>query len=560
LTSPVSRRDRLRRRLHGPRLALSLAALLLAGACQDDPAHTVVPNPLSLTRVDAEGAVLGRPSRVVAESGDPALEAIAHQLRDLLGSWPQFTPPATGAEAGALDGPMSLEDSLAVDIVLSLQGADPSLGIEGYELEATAESITIRGNTAAGVFYGVQTLRQLLPPAVEYTGAFRRPWTVPAVEIRDAPRFGWRGAMLDVARHFRTVGEVKRFIDLMVPYKLNRLHLHLSDDQGWRIEIPDWPELTEIGGITEVGGGPGGFYTIEEYEEIVAYAAARFVTVIPEIDVPGHTNAALASIPELNCDDTAREPYTGVAVGFSVLCIERESTWTFLDDVIREISARTPGPWFHMGGDEVQELTEQEYSDFVVRTEAIIRSHGKRMIGWDEVAMAEVGEPSVIQLWRPFWSEDLVLQGAGALRAAQLRDGVQSAVERGARVILSPADRLYLDMKYEPGTVLGLRWAGLVDERRAYHWSVERTFSGIPGESILGVEAPLWSETIGSIHDLEYLAFPRLAAVAEVGWAPEPDRSEWWSFRKRLAAQGPRWSALGVNYRRSAGIPWPAER
>jgi hexosaminidase len=133
-------------------------------------------------------------------------------------------------------------------------------------------------------------------------------------------------------------------------------------------------------------------------------------------------------------------------------------------------------------------------------------------------------------------------------------------VERGARVILSPADRLYLDMKYEPRTVLGLRWAGLVDERRAYHWSVGRTFSGIPGEAILGVEAPLWSETIGSIHELEYLAFPRLAAVAEVGWAPEPSRSEWWAFRERLAAQGPRWSARGVNYRRSSGIPWPVER
>jgi hexosaminidase len=243
-----------------------------------------------------------------------------------------------------------------------------------------------------------------------------------------------------------------------------------------------------------------------------------------------------------------------------VLCIERESTWDLLDDVVQEIAARTPGPWFHMGGDEVQELTEEEYGDVVVRMEALIRSHGKRMIGWDEVAMAEVGDPSVIQLWRPFWSEDLSLEGAAATRAARLREGVQAAVDAGARVILSPADRFYLDMKYEPGTVIGLRWAGLVDERRAYHWSVERTFSGIPTEAILGVEAPLWSETIGTIHDLEYLAFPRLAAVAEIGWSQQPSRSEWRRFRERLAAQGPRWSALGVNYRRSPGIPWPAER
>jgi hexosaminidase len=509
---------------------------------------------------DTEGAVIARPTRVLADSGDPALEAVAEQLRDLLGPWVQRTPPSPADGGPAPAPPPGRADSLAVDVLLTLRGADPSLGLEGYELEASPDGITIRGNTAAGVFHGVQTLRQLLPPEVEYTGAFRRPWTVPAVMIRDAPRFGWRGAMLDVARHFRTVEEVKRFIDLMVPYKLNRLHLHLSDDQGWRVEIPGWPELTRIGGSTEVGGGPGGYYTLAEYEEIVAYAAARYIAVVPEIDVPGHTNAALASVPELNCDDTAREIYTGVAVGFSVLCIERESTWEFLDDVVREIAARTPGPWFHMGGDEVEELTEEEYADFVLRMEALIRSHGKRMIGWDEVAMAEVGEPSVVQLWRPFWSEDLALQGQGAARAQRLRDGVQAAVERGARVVLSPADRLYLDMKYEPRTVLGLRWAGLVDERRAYHWSVAETFSGIPEEAILGVEAPLWSETIGSIHDLEYLAFPRLAAVAEIGWSPQPSRSEWWRFRDRLAAQGPRWTAQGVNFRRSPGIPWPADR
>lgn len=543
------------------RVGLLGALLLLLASCRDEPDHTILPNPVSVTVHRGDSAVVARTTRVVSEGGDPALEAVADQLTDLLGYWVLRTPPSAAPDSDTLPlFPTAPEDPVAVDIRLSLQGADPSLGIEGYELDVSGDGITIRGNTAAGVFYGVQTLRQVLPPQVEYTAAFRRPWVVPAMEIRDTPRFGWRGAMLDVARHFRTVDEVKRFIDLMVPYKLNRLHLHLSDDQGWRVEIPGWPELTRIGGSTEVGGGAGGFYTMEEYEEIVAYAAARYVVVVPEFDVPGHTHAALASVPELNCDDTARELYTGVSVGFSVLCIERESTWDFLDDVIREIAARTPGPWFHMGGDEVQELSEEEYAAFVVRMETLIRSHGKRMIGWDEIAMADVGEPTVIQLWRPFWSEDLGFEGPAAERAAQLRRGVESAVGRGARVVLSPADRVYLDMKYEPRTVLGLRWAGLVDEPRAYRWSVAETFAAIPEEAILGIEAPLWSETIGSIHDLEYLAFPRLAAVAELGWSPQPSRSEWWRFRKRLAAQGPRWTAMGVNFRRSPGIPWPEER
>ena len=556
---------------------LALLPALLLGACREAPSHTIVPNPSSVVFHEGDSAVISQPTRVVVDPGAPALELVADHLDALLGYWVRFEPPALPSDTAAPPtpddapppppadtsppeppSPRELADSAAVDIRLTLEGADPSLGLEGYQLEVGGEGITVRGNSAAGVFYGVQTLRQLLPAAVEYSAAYRRPWVVPALEIRDAPRFGWRGAMLDVARHFRTVDEVKRFIDLMVPYKLNRLHLHLSDDQGWRVDIPGWPELARIGGSTEVGGGPGGFYTLDEYAEIVAYAAERYITVVPEIDVPGHTNAALAAYPELNCDDTARPLYTGVAVGFSALCIEREVTWRFLDDVVREIAARTPGPWFHIGGDEVEELSQEEYDRFVERMAGIVARHDKWMVGWDEVASAEMPEGAAIQLWRPFWSAE-ESDGPVPERIQQLRDGVDRAIASGAGFILSPADRVYLDMKYEAGTTLGLRWAALLDERRVYDWSIAEVFGRIPEEAILGVEAPLWAETTGTLDDVEYLAFPRLAAVAEIGWSAA-DRRDWDDFRRRVAAQGPRWSALGVNYRRSPGIDWPPER
>ena len=195
--------------------------------------------------------------------------------------------------------------------------------------------------------------------------------------------------MLDVARHFLSVDEVKRYVDLMAIHKLNRLHLHLADDQGWRIEIGSWPNLAAHGGSTEVGGGAGGFYTHAQYSELVRYAAERFITIVPEIDMPGHTNAALASYAELNCDGVAPPLYTGIEVGFSALCVDKEITYTFIDDVVREIAAITPGPWFHIGGDEVKTLAPERYARFIERVQTIVQSHGKQMIGWDEIAAAD---------------------------------------------------------------------------------------------------------------------------------------------------------------------------
>ena len=416
-----------------------------------------------------------------------------------------------------------------------------AFGPEGYRLVVRRDGITVHADTAAGAFYGVQTLRQLLPAAWEYEGLRpprknAAPINIPALDVNDAPRFAWRGAMLDVARHFLSVDEVKRFIDLMALHKLNRLHLHLADDQGWRIDIRSWPKLATLGGSTEVGGGTGGFYSQDQYSELIRYAAERFITVIPEIDMPGHTNAALASYAELNCDNIARQPYTGTEVGFSALCVDKDITYKFIDDVVREISALTPGPYFHIGGDEVKTLTPVQYRGFVERVQGIVKAHGKQMIGWDEIAPATLDPTSVVQHWRP-------------------KAAIAEAVAKGTKVITSVANRMYLDMKYDNDTPIGLTWAGIVSVKTSYDWDPATVAPGVPEASILGVEAPLWAETITNIRDYEFLAFPRLAAIAEIGWSQQSMR-KWDEFQERLGGQAPRWTALGLNFYRSPEVPW----
>jgi hexosaminidase len=344
--------------------------------------------------------------------------------------------------------------------------------------------------------------------------------------------------MLDVSRHFLPLEAVKRHVDHMALYKLNRLHLHLSDDQGWRIEIRKYPRLARHGGSTQVGGGPGGYYTQAEFRELVRYARERYVTIIPEIDMPGHTNAALASVPALNCDRKAPPLYTGIKVGFSALCAKREATYRWVDDVVRELAAISPSPYIHIGGDEVEKLTHAEYIAFIERVERIVRSHGKRMMGWGEVAPARLDTTTLVQHWR----------GAG-------KDSSFVHAARGGKVVLSPGPRVYIDMKYDSSTVLGLRWAGMIEVRTAYDWDPGTYLTGVPEASIVGVEAPLWSETVIRPSDFEYLLYPRLLAVAEVGWSPQAARS-WDEFRRRLAAQGPRMQALGINFYRSPQVEW----
>jgi hexosaminidase len=339
--------------------------------------------------------------------------------------------------------------------------------------------------------------------------------------------------MLDEARHFHTPDEIKAYIDQISRFKINHLHLHLADDQGWRIEIRKWPDLTAEGGRTEVGGTAGGFYTQEQYRELVAYAADRFITIVPEIDMPGHTNAALSSIGELNCNGQAPPRFTGTAVGFSALCVGMDFTYKFLDDVIGEIAALSPGPYFHAGGDEVRTLTPEQYRSFVERVQTIVQAHGKQMIGWDEIAATSLLPTSIVQHWRP--------------------DAAKADLARAPRLILSPGNRTYLDMKYDDGTALGLNWAGLIPIRTAYEWDPATLVPG--AATVLGVEAPLWSETIATMRDVEFLAMPRLAVLAEVAWSPQASRA-WDTFKVRLGAQSPRWTALGLNFYRAPEVPW----
>jgi hexosaminidase len=411
-----------------------------------------------------------------------------------------------------------------------------ALGEEGYELTVTSDSVRLVAARPAGLFRGVQTLRQLLPSAAESHMAIRRGiWTIPAVTIADKPRFAWRGAMLDVARHFFTVKEVKEYIDLLALYKLNVLHLHLADDQGWRIAIRSRPRLTEIGAATQVGGGPGGFYTQQDYGEIVRYAEARYITIVPEIDMPGHTNAATAAYPELGCGKRSPAPYAGTDVGWSTFCVDKEETYALVDDVVRELAELTPGRYLHIGGDEVTTLTREQYARFIERVQDIVAKYGKLMVGWEEIAQARLRPTTLAQQWKT--------------------DSVRAGLQYGSKILLSPSKKVYLDMQYTPETELGLHWAGYVEVRDAYDWDPATYLQGVAEELIVGVEAPLWSETLRNIGAAEYLTMPRLPAIAEVAWTPQGAR-DWESFRVRLAAHAPRWHYLGVNYYRSPQVPW----
>ncbi len=406
--------------------------------------------------------------------------------------------------------------------------SDTSLGAEGYELSITADAIQLSANQPAGLFYGIQTLRQLMPARPTAT------LSLPAVSIRDTPRFAWRGAMLDVARHFFSVEDIKRYIDLISYYKMNRLHLHLTDDQGWRIEIKSWPRLTEVGGRTQVGGGNGGYYTQEQYKEIVDYARSRYVLIVPEIDTPGHTNAALASYAELNSSEEAPALYEGTQVGFSTLWINSEITYRFLDDVVRELAALTPAPYIHIGGDEAQSTSEEDYRKFIKRIQEIVISHGKRAIGWGEIGEAEILPGTIAQHW------------VGA--------SYQEAKRQGAKIILSPANKTYLDMKYDASSLLGLDWAGLISVKDSYDWEPGSYMNELEESDILGIEAPLWTETILTMKDIEYMAFPRLTGIAELAWSPKGQN--WEEYRQRLATHGKRMEAMDINFFRSPDVEW----
>ncbi len=500
------------------------AGALAEKAKPKPPFGTIIPMPDSVSQSNGVFRVLPD-TRIFVEPDTPEMLNIGNYLADKLN-------PSTGY---ALHAAPAAGNSAKGNIYLATHNADPALGEEGYVLTITKDRVSLAANKPAGVFRGVQTIRQLLPVQIESSTIQTGPWEIPAGTIRDLPRFSWRGAMLDVARHFFSVGDVERFIDLMAYYKMNRFHIHLSDDQGWRLMINSWPKLATYGGSTQVGGNGGGYYTQPEYAHIVEYAQRRYITVIPEIDMPGHTNAALASYPELNCNGIAPPLYSGIDVGFSALCVNKKITYTFVDDVIREIAALTPGQYIHIGGDEVSTLSAAEYSYFIERVQAIVQSHGKQMIGWAEIAQARLSPLSIAQHWKDNFA--------------------QLAVQQHAKVIMSPANKLYMDIKYNDATHLGLVWAGYIGVKDAYVWDPAAIVEGVGESDILGIEAALWSETIATMAEIEYMVFPRLPGYAEIGWSQAKERN-WEEYEKRLAAHGARLSAMGVNFYRSPEIPW----
>ncbi|PWI43617.1 beta-N-acetylhexosaminidase [Streptomyces sp. ICBB 8177] len=494
-----------------------------AAAGPPRPLGQVVPEPASV-QPGGTPYTLGR--HAVIDASGPA-EQVGRYLAGLLRPSTGYALPLThDARPGAI--------TLRVARV-------PALGDEGYRLDVRDSGILIEAGAPAGLFHGVQTLRQLLPANVEARTRQAGPWTVAGGTITDTPRYAYRGAMLDVARHFFTVAQVERYIDELALYKINYLHLHLTDDQGWRIAVDSWPKLATYGGSTEVGGGPGGYYTKAQYEQIVRYAASRFMTVVPEMDMPAHTNAALASYADLDCDGVAPPLYTGTKVGFSSLCVGKPVTYTFVADVLRELAALTPGPYLHIGGDEAHSTSAADYTTFMDKVQPIVTGLHKTVMAWNEITDAHPVKGAIAQYWGTTGTEASVIAAAKA----------------GTRLVMSPANHAYMDMKYDKNTVLGLNWAGYIEVKDAYDWDPATFVKGAPASAVYGVEAPLWSETLTTSADIDYMAFPRLPAIAELGWSPAATH-DWNSFSVRLAAQGPRWDAMGIGYYRSSQVPWPA--
>lgn len=420
-------------------------------------------------------------------------------------------------------------------IALQLRPDGDPADDERYTLTVTSARVVIEASTRTGLVRGLSTLRQLLRPVG--VGPDRR-LVAPAVHIEDAPRYRWRGLSVDVARHFFDVRELKVVVTLLARYKLNVLHLHLTDDQGWRLEVPSRPLLTKLSASSAVGGDPGGFLSAAEYADLVGYAAVRGVTVVPEIDIPGHVNAALHAYGELSPSGRA-DVYTGTDVGFSRLSAGLPATGAFLRDVFADVAALTPGRFVHIGGDEVTQLSPEEYARLVMIASDAVHAAGKRVVGWQEIASVPLAPGSVVQVW------DHRLDPSDVI----------AAVRSGARVLLSPGPHAYLDMKYDASTELGLDWAGYIELRDAYEWEPSTFLDGVPVEAVEGVEAAVWTETIRTLDELTSMLLPRLAALAEVAWS-SPERRDWADFRARVAQHGSVWDRAGLAWYPSPQVDW----
>ncbi|MFD6179342.1 MULTISPECIES: family 20 glycosylhydrolase [unclassified Isoptericola] len=454
---------------------------------------------------------------------------------------PDDSLSALAAEQLAAAGVRVVTDGAGEDgatpVVLRLDdaaGPEGSDNPERYTLRVTTAGVEATAAEPVGLLHAARTLRQLVTTTAE--GARE----VPAVVVHDAPRYRWRGLSFDVVRHWFAPEDIRAVVDLVAAFKLRVLHLHLTDDQGWRIETPSRPEL-EKASDNQVGGGTAGFLTTDDYRELQEYAAARFVTIVPEFDMPGHINAALQVYGSLTQDGLATEKYDGIEVGFSRLWFDNPATEPFLRDVIGDIAAMTDGDWVHVGGDEVHTMEVEEFAKFVELAGRIVREHGKTPIFWQEGARGPVEPGTLLQYWEP--------KGEEFARFV-------AAAEAGARFIMSPGNHAYLDMKYTPEHELGLHWAGYVELRDSYEWEPTAVIDGLPADSVEGVEAAVWTETITTRDELFSMLLPRLGAVAEVAWTA-PERKDWDAFRARVAAQAPGWRETGWAFHETPQVDWP---
>ncbi|MDQ3277996.1 MAG: family 20 glycosylhydrolase [Bacteroidota bacterium] len=549
-------------------LFFSLFLTLVCGAQTEKPAIAIIPEPVSV-QAKTGAFVLPKSITIQAPSGD-ALGATVSYLRERL-SVPTGYKVTVAANAPAA----------AINLQLN-KSADPGIGSEGYRLSVTPKGITIKANAPAGLFYGVQTLLQLFPKEIESSAvASNVKWTAPAVEITDYPRFGWRGLMFDVSRHFFTKQEVKDFIDNMVRYKYNLLHWHLTDDEGWRIQIEGLPNLTKVGAwnVKKEGyfgtfspPGPdeprnyGGFYTQADIREVVQYAKERFVDVLPEIDVPGHSLAAIVAYPELSCTEGADkyvvrsgEPIMDwsrgappIAMVDNTLCPANEKVYAFMDKVITQVAQLFPFEYIHLGGDEaphnfwekneqVKALMQreglktipqvQEY--FTRRMEKIVASKGKKLIGWDEILEGgDLPKSTAVMSWRG------------------MKYGIEAA-KKGHEVVMSPTTYAYLDyMQGDP--IVEPRIYASLRLRKAYEF--DPLPEGVDKKFIKGGQGNLWTEQVYNMRHGEYMRWPRGWALAESLWSPK-EKKNWKDFFGRVEDHFERFDVADIKYAPSVYDP-----
>ncbi len=504
---------------------------------------SLLPRPSELELLPGQGRA-GASSRVLLRGGADA--QVASRLAALLSG--NGTP-----------APVVSDTPRPGDVLLQGTEPDEALGEEGYRLQVQPDLVRIEAPRAVGLFYGVQTLRQLLPP--QQAADPGRDWPLPCLRIQDRPRFGWRGMHLDVARHFFDVDFVKRYIDLIALHRMNRFHWHLTDDQGWRVEVPEFPRLTQVGAWRDESPRPGrpwqgdgqphgGAYSQDEIREVVAYAAERFVQVVPEIELPGHAQAALAAYPHLSCNGRVHRVRTRWGISKELFCLGNDQTLAFVDQVLDSLLPLFPGEFVHLGGDECPQARwrscprcqarmraqglkneRQLHRWFLQRMAGFLAERGRRLVGWDEILTPGLPRQAVVMAWR----------GTGR--------GL-SAARAGHDVVLCPTSHCYFDY-YQ--SLRFLReppaFPKLLPLWRVYAFEpVPKRLSAQRRQRILGLQGNLWTEFVPTPAQAEYMALPRMAALAEVAWAPRGQRS-WKDFRARLPGHLARLQALGYRYR-----------